>query len=137
MSANTEQSNALEGAYLTQGTVGMPGAPIMHFYLVVVPSANSVSGTVEITQAIAPSDGSIVIRNVTGTIRAVGFGTTTHVVALDGIYYESATPPQIGTWQVLFSAHLAIDNDWNGTGGFSYGNHNVENVPVKNSKKRL
>jgi hypothetical protein len=129
-------SAPLAGAYLVNGTVGntsLPGAPIMHFSLVVVPSANSVSGTVEITQALAPPYGNIVIRNVTGVIRATGFGTTTHVVALEGQYFQSLTPPAIGTITESFSAHMAIDNNWNGTGGFSYGNNNVENVPVKKS----
>jgi hypothetical protein len=129
-------SAPLAGAYLVNGTcgnVGMAGAPIMHFSLVVVPSANSVSGTVEITQALAPPNGSIVVRNVTGVIRATGFGTTTHVVALEGSYYQSLTPPAIGSILEKFSAHMAIDNSWNGTGGFSYGNNNVENVPVNKS----
>ena len=119
------------GAYLSQGTVGnvgLPGAPIMHFSLVVVPGANSVSGTVEITQAIDAAP--IVIKNVTGTIRATGYGQVTKVVALEGTYFHSFTPPAIGTVREEFSAHMAIDDAWNGRGGFSYGNHNVEDVPV-------
>jgi hypothetical protein len=102
----------------------------MHFSLVVVPSANSVSGTVEITQALAPPNGNIVVRNVTGVIRATGFGTTTNVVALNGTYNQPFTPPAIGSVTEQFSAHMAIDNSWNGTGGFSYGTNNIENVPV-------
>lgn len=124
----------LIGAYLVNGTignVGMPGAPIMHFSLVVVPSTNSVSGTVEITQAILGGD--IVVRNVTGTIRATGYGTVTQVVALEGQYVQSVPPPAIGSYLADFSAHMAIDNNWNGKGGFTYGNHNVENVDVRKS----
>src|ERR1044072_708470 len=109
-------NNQLAGAYLVNGTlgnVGTPGAPIMHFSLVVVPAANSVSGTVQITQALAPPNGNITIRNVTGTIRATGFGKVTHVVALQGMYYQPFTPPAIGSVEEQFSAHMAIDNDWN------------------------
>jgi hypothetical protein len=47
------------------------------------------------------------------------------------VYYQSLTPPAIGTIEEKFKAHLVIDNNWNGRGGFSYGNHQVENVPVK------
>ena len=125
-------TSKLIGAYLVNGTmgnVGMPGAPIMHFSLVVVPSTNSVSGTVEITQAILGGD--IVVRNVTGTIRATGYGNVTQVVALEGQYVQSVPPPAIGSYLAEFSAHMAIDNNWNGKGGFTYGNHNVENVDVR------
>lgn len=134
--ATAEKSTSkLIGAYLVNGTmgnVGMPGAPIMHFSLVVVPSTNSVSGTVEITQAIA-TGGDIIVRNVTGTIRATGFGSVTQVVALQGQYVQSVPPPAIGSYLAEFSAHMALDNNWNGRGGFTYGNHNVENVEVKKS----
>jgi hypothetical protein len=127
-------TSKLIGAYLVNGTmgnVGMPGAPIMHFSLVVVPSANSVSGTVEITQAVA--GGTIVVKNVKGSIRATGYGSVTQVVSLEGQYVQSVPPPAIGSYLADFSAHMAIDNNWNGKGGFSYGNHDVENVDVKKS----
>ena len=137
MGTNSNQANALVGAYLVNGTVGnvgMPGAPIMHFSLVVVPATNSVSGTVEITQAIAPPNGNIVIKNVSGVIRATGYGSVTKVVALNGTYGQTLTPPAIGTITENFSAHLAIDDNWNGKGGFSYGNKDIENVPVAKTK---
>jgi len=130
----TEQTSVLIGAYLVNGTignVGMPGAPIAHFSLVVVPSANSVSGTVEITQALAPPNGHIVIKNVTGVIHATGYGSVTQVVALQGEYLQSFTPPAIGSITEKFTAHLAIDNNWDGKGGFTYGSNHIENVPVK------
>lgn len=125
---------AIAGAYLTKGTIGnlgMPGAPIAHFSLVVVPSTNSVSGTVEITQAIEGSGSNIVVNNVKGQIRATGYGKVTKVVSLEGEYVVSVPPPAIGSYLSKFTAHMAIDNDWNGQGGFSYGNNDVEDVPVK------
>jgi len=128
------KSEVIAGAYLAKGTignVGMPGAPIAHFSLVVVPASNSVSGTVEITQAIEGPQSNIVVKNVTGQIRATGFGKVTKVVSLEGEYVVSVPPPAIGSYLSKFSAHMAIDNDWNGQGGFSYGNNDVEDVPVK------
>ncbi|MBI2510441.1 MAG: DUF1842 domain-containing protein [Opitutae bacterium] len=133
MSTVAEQPSTLIGAYLARGTVGnvgTPGAPIMHYSLVVVPSTGSVSGTVEITQAIAPPQNRVVIPNVHGVIRKTGLGPVTQIVALQGQYVYSVPPPAIGSFLADFSAHLAIDNAWNGRGGFSYFNHNVENVPV-------
>ena len=126
-------SDLLAGAYLAKGTignVGMPGAPVAAFSLVIVPSQNSVSGTVVITQAIQGSDSHIVVP-VKGKIFATGFGNITKVVSLQGQYVHSVPPPAIGSFLADFDAHLAIDNEWNGTGGFSYFGHNVENVPVK------
>ena len=131
------ETQTLTGAYLVNGTVGnagSPGAPLLHFSLVVVPNAHSVSGTVEITQAIQGPNSRIVIKNVTGVIRPTGFGSVTQVVALEGIYYQSLTPPAIGSVQQNFSAHLALDNAWNGVGGFSYGETVINNVPVKSTK---
>lgn len=135
-------SDLLAGAYLAKGTignVGMPGAPIATFSLVVVPSQNSVSGTVVITQAVNGPDSHIVVP-VTGKIYATGLGQYTKVVSLQGQYVHSVPPPAIGSFLANFDAHLAVDNAWNGTGGFSYWTHTVENVPVaavKNLKEEL
>ena len=134
MENTAAKSTALLGAYLTKGTignVGMPGAPIAHFSLVVVPGENSVSGTVEITQAIEGPTSNIIVHNVKGQIRATGFGKVTKVVNLEGDYIVSFPPPAIGSYIGKFSAHLAIDNDWNGQGGFTYDNTNIDDVPVK------
>jgi len=135
-------SDLLAGAYLAKGTignVGMPGAPVAAFSLVVVPSQNSVSGTVVITQAIQGPDSHIVVP-VTGKIYATGLGQYTKVVSLQGQYVHSVPPPAIGSFLASFDAHFAIDNAWNGNGGFSYFQHQVENVPVaavKNLQEEL
>ncbi|WP_289663283.1 DUF1842 domain-containing protein [Flavobacterium panacagri] len=129
-------SDLLAGAYLAKGTignVGTPGAPLATFSLVVVPSQHSVSGTVVITQAIQGPDSHIVIP-VTGKIYSTGLGNYTQVVSLKGQYVHSVPPPGIGSFLADFDANLAIDNAWNGTGGFSYYQHNIENVPVKAAK---
>jgi hypothetical protein len=125
-------SELLVGAYLASGkigNVGVPGAPIASFSLVVVPSQHSVSGTVVITQAVNGPNSRIVIQ-VTGKISATGFGKFTQVVALQGQYVQSFPPPAIGAFLADFDAHMAIDNAWNGAGGFSYWKEHIENVPV-------
>jgi len=133
---NTEaqvKSSKIVGTYLASGTignVGLPGAPIAHFHLTVTPFTNSVSGIVEITQAIEGPESNIVIKNVTGSIRATGFGKVTKVVELSGEYVVSVPPPAIGSYLAKFSANMAIDNNWDGRGGFTYGSNDVNDVPV-------
>ena len=120
------QTNVMAGAYLAKGTignVGLPGAPIVHFSLVVVPSQHKVSGTVHITQAV---QGGNYNGQVSGTIYATGLGKTTQVVCLRGSVYPSEPAPI----EIPFDCHMSIDNTWNGIGGFNYANVHVENVPV-------
>ena len=126
MSAQTN----LEGAYLAQGTignVGMPGAPVVHFSFVVVPSQHKVTGSVQVTQATQNGNYS---GQVTGTLYATGFGNVTQVVAVTGTVHSDGDMPI----EIPFEAHLAIDGSWNGTGGFTYANTHVENVPVVSVK---
>lgn len=126
MSAQTN----LEGAYLAQGTignVGMPGAPVVHFSFVVVPSQHKVNGSVQITQATQNGNYS---GQVTGTLYATGFGNVTQVVAVSGSIHSDGDMPI----EIPFQAHLAIDGSWDGTGGFTYANTHVENVPVVSKK---
>lgn len=123
-------SEPMMGAYLAKGTignVGMPGAPIVNFSLVVVPSTNSVSGEVHVTQAI---EGGNYSGHVTGKIHATGLGKVTQIVALTG--QLSQVGPVIGLFP--FNANMAIDGSWNGEGGFSYLNVHVEKVPVHAAK---
>lgn len=126
MSAQTN----LEGAYLAQGTignVGMPGAPVVHFSFVVVPSQHKVTGSVQVTQATQNGNYS---GQVTGTLYATGYGNVTQVVAVTGTVHSDGDMPI----EIPFEAHLAIDGSWNGTGGFAYANTHIENVPVVSKK---
>lgn len=114
----------------TAGTPGTPGAPILHFDLLVAAATGKVTGHVSITQAIPPPNGNITLT-VSGQVRGAGFGPVTQLVALTGTYPYSLPPPAIGTFMESFSAHFAIDAKWNGRGGFSYGGHDVNDVPVR------
>ncbi|CAL2104274.1 conserved protein of unknown function [Tenacibaculum sp. 190130A14a] len=133
MATLKEPKTLIDSAYLTKGTignVGMPGAPIAHFSLVVSPASNTVSGIVEITQAV---DRAPIRVHVAGNIRYTGYGNVTKIVTLAGEYVVSVPPPAIGSYLEKFTAYMDIDNDWNGTGGFTYGNNKVEDVPVKSA----
>jgi hypothetical protein len=53
-------------------------------------------------------------------------------VTLSGTYECSFTPPAIGTETQDFSATLVLERDeWTGQGSFTYGNHLIDDVPVK------
>lgn len=129
MSTETNTSSTpLAGAYLVKGAignVGMAGAPIVHFALVVTPFNHQVSGSVHITQAIAHGNYS---GQVKGAIFATGFGDATQAVSLTGSVYPDGPTP----FEIPFEASLSIDRAWKGSGGFRYGSVHVENVPVAN-----
>lgn len=113
------------------GNSGTPGAPILHFALLVHASTGKVSGQVQIAQAIALPNANIHI-NVTGQLRQLGFdqGPVTQVVSLEGTYPYSLPPPAIGTILERFSASFATDKQWNGRGAFSWGGREATDVPV-------
>jgi hypothetical protein len=122
---STEQ-NAIASAYLVKGTIGnsgMPGAPIVHFALVVNPGAHKVTGSVQITQAVQNGNYS---GHVTGTLYATGFDKATQVVALTGSISPDGPMPLV----LPFEAHMAINGEWTGSGGFHYANVHIENAPV-------
>jgi len=124
------------GTYLVKGTagnVGTPGAPIMEFHLLVVVGSGHVSGHVEITQALPPPNGEILVNNVHGHLYELGQTSPSDVlvVVLQGTYPYTLPPPAIGTVEEHFNAVLHVNREWNGRGGFSYGGHHVRNVPVK------
>jgi hypothetical protein len=121
------------------GHVGTPGAPILHFDLLVNSSAGSVSGQARIDQAVAPPSGEIHIHNVTGTVRELVFGgQITRVVALQGTYFRSLPPPEILTIVEQFAAHFSVDQRWEGRGSFDYNNGGqvVNDVPVTSTRSR-
>lgn len=129
MSTETTTSNTpLAGAYLVKGTighVGMAGAPIVHFALVVTPFNHQVTGSVHITQAVAHGNYS---GQVKGAIFATGLGDAIQAVSLTGPIYPDGPTPFV----IPFEASLSIDRAWKGSGGFRYANVHVDNVPVAN-----
>jgi hypothetical protein len=122
--------------YFIKGTIGnltIPGTPVASFSLEVLPLKNSVKGTVVITQAVNMLESDIVVQ-VKGKIHATGFGQFTQVVSLQGQYTQSFSPLEKASFLADFVAHFAIDNAWNGIGGFSSYNYQIENEPVEPSE---
>lgn len=118
----------------TLGNVGMPGAPVVYFALLVHPSGGQVTGMVHIKQAIEGPNSDITVQNVQGSIKELVWNNQTlKVVSLTGMYYQQSPPPAIVVYQEKFAAHMVLGQDWNGQGGFTYGQHQVDNVPVKST----
>ncbi len=116
---------------LIVGNEGTPGAPLLELQLVVDAPSGRISGQAVITQAIAPPEGRIVVSNLTGQIRSLGFGPAVRVVSLEGSYEHFLAPPAIGVATLPFSATLLIPQAcWDGRGSFSYGGRDVDDVPV-------
>jgi hypothetical protein len=117
----------------TAGKVGTPGAPILHFDLLVNSNTGAVSGHASITQALPPPAGEILINNVTGKARKTIFGgTVTLAVSLQGTY-EVKAPPTDHIILEHFQASFVVNVQWDGRGGFDYGSHSVDDVPVKST----
>jgi hypothetical protein len=114
------------------GHVGTPGAPIMEFHLLVVVGSGHASGHVEIRQALPPPNGEIFVNNVSGQVHELGPAPHSLIVTLAGTYTRPiGPPPLIGEILEHFSATLHVNHEWHGHGSFSYGGHNVTNVPVR------
>lgn len=121
------------GLYLVHGqagNVGTPGAPILHFSLLVNAVSGDVTGHAEQTQSVPPPANKITIGNITGHVRSTGLGKYTKVVSLQGSAIISFPPPAIGSYVMPFTASFAISDAWEGRGGWTLGNNTVDNVPV-------
>ena len=109
------------------GNLGMPGAPILHVSAAVDGPTGVLTGQAEITQAIAPPEGDIRINDLQGRIFDFPSG---RVITLRGTYRFPFPPPAIGEGTAKFEASVFLDaKEWQGEGWFSYGGHEIENVP--------
>ena len=114
----------------TLGYVGTPGAPIFHFTLNSLIGSGSdqtlswpISGTGEITQAIAPPDSDLVIPNLSGLCYSLG---PSIIAVLTGSYIQ----PSSGA-SLHFEAILHFTTNWHsGHGSFAYGGGKILHAPV-------
>lgn len=116
---------------LISGNLDVPGAPVLNLALMYDSQSGAVAGEALITQAIAPPDGRILVRNVTGQVHGLGIGGVTRVMSLKGEYVYILPPPAIGSVTEKFEATYVTDNQWKGHGSFQYGGKSVRNVPIK------
>jgi len=133
MSTSTAQAIGLYQLCLNGAKTGLLGAPTFHVSLLVNPSANSITGVVQITQSVTPH-GAATSINVTGTVHEMGFGgQNTKVIVLKGQYVVSVPPPAIGAYLQEFEAAIVFHGDgWaNGLGNFHWGTSVDNSVPVK------
>ena len=126
--ANTFES--VRVVTLTAGNCGMPGAPTLKMVLMIDQADGTVQGKGEISQALAPPYGELAVSNITGQVRAMGFGPATMSLALKGTIFTPLKPPAIGTVEIPFSAFFVTDNDWVGRGYFNYPPNDVTDVPI-------
>lgn len=124
--------NKNERIYRATGIAGsdIAGAARLRFDLLVVAATGKVSGHVAITRALPLAGGNISLT-VTGQVRGAGLGQITQLVALTGTYWYEPSPQEPLSIREQFSAHFAVDAKWQGRGGFSYGGHDVNDVPVR------
>jgi hypothetical protein len=106
---------------------------MLRFTLLVNEVSGQVCGHAQITEQelLEIHNGEINIGNVTGHIQATGVGSFTRLVSLQG-YADVRTlpPPEIGTFYKLFQAQFAIDDAWDGVGGWTLSSQTVDNVAV-------
>lgn len=117
--------------HLLSGNLEVPGAPVLHLALSYDNQSGAISGQALITQAIAPPDGRLLIRNVSGQVHGLGVGGATRVMSLKGEYVHILPPPAIGSVTEKFECTYVTDNEWKGHGSFEYGGRSVRNVPIK------
>ena len=115
---------------LTAGNQGMPGAPILTMALMIDGADGTVQGKGKITQALVPPYGELPVSDITGQVRAMGFGPATQALSLKGTIFTTLKPPAIGTLETPFSAFFVTDNDWVGNGYFNYPPNDVTDVPI-------
>lgn len=120
-------------SYLIKGRIGNPDqadGTVVSYALVVIPSQQKVTGQVALSQGKQQLSYSGLVQ---GSIQSTGFNAVTQIVALkgelqavQGLFQQSASIP--------FAAHLALNQEWQGTGGFQFGNLSVEHLPVSHDE---
>ncbi len=120
------------GLYLVKGTAGggRPGAPTLRFSLTVNAVTGAITGQGVITQALKPPSDKIPIVNIVGHVQSSAVGEYTKLFYLEGHGVESLPPPAIGTLTPPFTAQFAVNDGWNGKGGWTLGRDAVDNVMV-------
>lgn len=114
----------------TLGNLGTPGAPILHFNLAVTRStgghgASPVSGTANITQAIASMAGNVTIGGLSG--RAYAHGPHGLVIVLTGSF--NIPPNELVEHFEAVMVVQELNGQWSGAGSYIY-TQPVVDVPV-------
>ena len=121
--------------YLVKATAGSGalGAKQLFLSLAVNAATGAVTGHAKQFQAVSPPN-EIPIDDVIGWVCNVGIGEYSKLVALEGTARVTLPPPLIGTVSERFRAQFAVDDGWNGRGGWVIGNEAVEDVPIRSEE---
>ncbi|WP_026354568.1 DUF1842 domain-containing protein [Massilia niastensis] len=123
--------SAVSLVFLTAGNIDVPGAPVLNLALLYDGQTGAVSGEALVTQAIAPPDGRLLVRSVSGEVHGLGIGGATRVMSLRGEYIYTLPAPAIGSISEKFEANFVMNQQWVGHGSFQYGGKTIQNVPIK------
>jgi hypothetical protein len=104
-----------------------PGAPTLTLHLLVYAPAGTITGSGEITQALAHGS-AIPVTKITGKLAHIQGKLNVH---LEGTGIHTFPPPAIGTAEGPVEIHLLVDDKWVGHGSYKYFGHDVNDVPVK------
>jgi hypothetical protein len=119
---------------LMAGEPARPGDTLLHLSLLFDPQSGALSGTAAITNgSVNPP---IDLRfPVSGAEHQTGFGPAKRVFALAGTYaVPFGPPPLIGEIEQKFTAAFTTDENWKGSGGYTYGKTRVSNVDIAQVK---
>ncbi len=136
MTTTTAPRTNAAGLYIVDllvGNAGTPGAPTLDLGLAVNASTGAVTGQGKIKQAVQSPGNEITVQHLTGQVHFTGLGKATKIVALHGEAIITPAPPLVMPYVLQISISLAVDNDWNGTGGWVLGGDQVSDLPVKNT----
>ena len=102
----------------------------VNFTLMLDPDTHKVHGSVKIYTN--PPSEKPFIGNVTGTVYATGFGSFVKGITLQGTIPSNKPLVPI---EFPFSAHLNLESDTKGIGGFNFQGKHLENLPVTITSK--
>lgn len=120
-------TNATIETIYYKGTLGFSPnllATIVNFSLLIHPEDHSLSGTVKINIG---TNKKTYTGKVTGTVYSTGFGNIVRVLSLKG---NISSDNKLTPLEFPFEANMALKEDWNGAGGFSFQGQHEEEVPV-------
>ena len=124
-----------KGTYLVFGVMrcDLPGTAELHFSMLVFSASGRVTGHATVSRPSVAGNPQMTINNLTGEIFSAAQGGYTRLVTLRGTSYFDGRPHAVAIEEVSFNAVLALDDDWNGIGGFSCGPAYAENATVEHT----
>jgi hypothetical protein len=112
------------------GDLAQSGAPTLRVEALVNVASGHISGHGEIVESVDPPGDRIRIDNVEGRLFPPGINPQARAVTLSGKYNRPTPGGGVPTFPESLEATLVVDENWKGSGTFSYGGKEVADVPV-------